>query len=511
VSRPITKLLIANRGEIAVRVARACREAGITSVAVFSEADRDSLHVRYADEAYPIGPPAPAESYVHIGRILAAARRSGAQAVHPGYGFLSENPRFAAACEEAGLVFVGPPPRAMEAMGNKVEARRIMKAAGVPVTPGSDGCVESAEDVRRVAGEVGYPVILKAAAGGGGRGMRVVRAPDEIESALAACRSEAAGAFGDPSVFVERYSDRVRHIEVQVLADGKGRAVHLGERECSIQRRHQKLIEESPSPLVDAAARARIGEAAVRACLAIGYRSAGTVEFLAGDDGSFSFMEVNARLQVEHPVTEMVTGIDLVRAQLRLAAGEDLWIRQEDVALGGSAIECRIYAEDPDRGFLPSPGRITRLRAPGGPGIREDGGVYEGYAMPIHYDALLAKLIAWGASRPEAIERMRRALDEYVVEGIPTTIGFHRRVMDEPDFVAGRLHTRFVEGMDGTPPDGAAVPDPLEDYAAIAAVLAAAAPARAAAGEAGAAARAGPRGGSAWKLAGRRRQLEERL
>jgi len=509
---PFRKILIANRGEIAVRVARACREAGIVSVAVFSEADRDSLHVRYADEAYPIGPAAPSESYLNIERILEAARRSGAEAVHPGYGFLSENPRFAEACENRGLVFVGPPPRAMEAMGNKVEARRIMKAAGVPITPGSEGTVGGVADVSRVASEVGYPILIKAAAGGGGRGMRVVRSKDEIESALAACMSEAGSAFGDPSVYVEKYSDRVRHIEVQVLADARGGTIHLGERECSIQRRHQKLIEESPSPLVDSSTRARIGAAAVKACQAIGYRSAGTVEFLADGDGNFHFMEVNARLQVEHPVTEMVTGLDLVQAQFRIAAGENLWIRQEDVRLQGSAIECRIYAEDPERGFLPSPGRITRLRAPGGPGVREDSGVYEGYVMPVHYDALISKLIAWAPTRDEAIDRMRRALDEYLVEGIPTTIVFHRRVMDEPDFREGRLHTRFVEGMNGHPREGAAIPGEMEDIAAIAVALTAQGPPPSSESRtAGSAGRAGAQIDSQWKRAGRLRQLEDRL
>jgi len=508
---PFRRVLIANRGEIAVRVARACREMGMVSIAVFSEADRDSLHVRYADEAYPIGPPAPAESYLNIERILEAARRSRAEAVHPGYGFLSENPRFAAACAGAGLVFIGPPPRAMEMMGNKIEARRIMKAAGVPITPGSESAVSGAADVARAARDVGYPVIIKAAAGGGGRGMRVVRKPDEIESCLAACRSEALTAFGDPSVYVEAFSDKVRHIEVQVLADERGHAIHLGERECSIQRRHQKLVEESPSPLVDAAARERIGAEAVKACRAIGYRSAGTVEFLADGRGNFFFMEVNARLQVEHPVTEAVTGVDLVRAQFRIAAGEDLGLAQDDVRISGAALECRIYAEDPDRGFLPSPGRIEMLRVPGGPGVRDDSGVYEGYVMPIHYDALIAKLITWAASRAEAIDRMRRALDEYVVEGIPTTLGFHRRVMDDPRFLAGDLDTRFIEGMNGRPGGAAGAPDYLEDMAAVAAALSAGAPARGGEGE-----RVESRGrsasaGSAWVLAGRRRQMDDQL
>jgi len=508
-SAPFRKILIANRGEIAVRVARACREMGIATVAVFSDADRDSLHVRYADEAYPIGPPAPAESYLRIDAILEVARRSGADAIHPGYGFLSENPRFAAACERAGAVFIGPPPRAMEMMGNKIEARRIMKAAAVPITPGSDGEVTTAAGVLAVAAELGWPILIKAAAGGGGRGMRVVRRAEDVASSLAACRSEAAAAFGDPSVYIERYAARVRHIEVQILADAKGNTLHLGERECSIQRRHQKLIEESPSPAIDEATRARLGEAAVRACRAIGYRSAGTVEFLGDGEGNFSFMEVNARLQVEHPVTEMVTGIDLVKAQIRIAAGEDLPLRQDEIRIRGAAIECRLCAEDPDNNFIPSPGRIERLRAPGGPGVRDDSGVYEGYVMPPHYDSLFAKLIVWGETREEAIERMRRALDEYVVEGIPTTLPFHRRVMGDARFIEGDLDTRFIEGLNGHSPEaGREATDRAVDLAAIAVALARDSGARRIAAETE---RQGRGVASGWRQAGRRRQLEDRL
>jgi len=509
---PFRKILIANRGEIAVRVARACREAGILAVAVYSDADRNSLHVRWADEAYPIGAASPAESYLRIDRIIDAARKAKAEAIHPGYGFLSENPRFAQACEEAGIVFIGPPPAAMEAMGNKIEARRIMNAAGVPVTPGSDGPVITPSEVERIALEVGWPILIKAAAGGGGRGMRVVRSRGEIEEALTACRSEASAAFGDPSVYVEKYSEKVRHIEVQILADAKGNTVHLGERECSIQRRHQKLIEESPSPLVDEATRKRIGEAAVKACRAIGYRSAGTVEMLADGAGNFWFMEVNARLQVEHPVTEAVTGIDLVRAQIRIAAGEDLGIRQKDVRMRGAAIECRICAEDPDRGFLPAPGRIEKLRVPGGPGVRDDSGIYEGYLMPVHYDSLVAKVIAWGSDRKEAIGRMRRALGEYVIEGIPTTIPFHRRVMNDPRFLAGDLHTRFIEGMSNgaeSLSSGDAGVDRLEDMAAIAVALEAGAPATIPPGLSENAVSWGEKR-SLWRDAGRRRAMEER-
>ena len=500
------KILIANRGEIAVRVIRACREMGITSVAVFSDADRNGLHVRLADEAYPIGPPAPSESYLSIPRIVDVMRRSKAEAVHPGYGFLSENPRFAAACEEIGVVFIGPPPAAMQAMGNKIEARRIMKAAGVPITPGSDGLVGSPGEVAAVASRVGFPVLIKAAAGGGGRGMRVVRERSEIAAALAACQSEASSSFGDPSVYVEQFWEKVRHIEVQVLADGAGRAVHLGERECSIQRRHQKLIEEAPSPLLSEEQRRRIGAAAVKACKAIKYRSAGTVEFLADDSGRFFFMEVNARLQVEHPVTEAVVGMDLVKAQVRIAAGEPLWFTQKEVRIRGAAIECRICAEDPERGFMPSPGRISMLKAPGGPGIRDDSGVYEGYEMPIHYDSMISKLIAWGDSREEVIARMRRALDEYVLEGIPTTIGFHRKVMDDPEFKAGRLHTGFIEEMSRREASGSVGDEALEDLASIAVALAAAE----GRGGSGKGAKAPGASESAWKLAGRRRQHEDR-
>ncbi|MBI3447760.1 MAG: acetyl-CoA carboxylase biotin carboxylase subunit [Acidobacteria bacterium] len=508
-SAPFRKILVANRGEIAVRVARACREMGIATVAVFSDADRDSLHVRYADEAYPIGPPAPAESYLRIDTLLEVARRSGAEAIHPGYGFLSENPNFAEACGKAGVIFIGPPARAMEMMGNKIEARRIMKAASVPITPGSAGAVTSAAEVRKIAGEIGYPILIKAAAGGGGRGMRVVRAAGEIESALTACRSEAEAAFGDSSVYVERYAEKVRHIEVQVLADAKGNTVHLGERECSIQRRHQKLIEESPSPAIDDSSRARLCEAAVRACEAIGYRSAGTVEFLADGEGGFSFMEVNARLQVEHPVTEMVTGIDLVKAQIRIAAGEALALRQDEIRIRGASIECRLCAEDPDNHFLPSPGRIDRLRAPGGPGVRDDSGVYEGYVMPPHYDSLFAKLIVWGETRLAAIERMRRALDEYVVEGIPTTLPFHRRVMSDARFVDGDLHTRFIEGLNGRSPHaGSQAPDRALDLAAIAVALAKESGARRMSAEAE---RKGRGLSSGWRQAGRRRQMDDRL
>jgi acetyl-CoA carboxylase biotin carboxylase subunit len=494
------KILIANRGEIAVRVIRACRDMGIGSVAVFSEADRDALHVRYADEAWPIGPPEPGRSYLAIDNIIEAVRRSGAAAVHPGYGFLSENAQFAARLEAEGIVFIGPPAAAIAAMGDKVEARRLMKKAGVALVPGSEGPVGSARELADCAAAIGYPVLLKAVAGGGGRGMRVVRSAAEADSAFAQATSEARTAFGDPAVYMEKFIERGRHIEVQILSDPHRPSIHLGERECSIQRRHQKLIEESPSPLVDASRRDRIGATAVKAADAVGYRGAGTIEFLVDQQGNFYFMEMNTRLQVEHPVTEMVTGIDLVKAQIRIAAGEDTGLRQDDITLRGSAIECRIYAEDPDRGFLPAPGRIEKLRIPGGPGIRDDGGVYEGYLLPIHYDALISKLIAWGADREEAASRMIRALDEYVVEGVPTTLPFHRRAIRDERFRRGDLHTGFVEEMDGHAALAPETARRLEDLAVIAAGLAML---RAPAG--GVAASAPP---SQWKQAGRRRSLE---
>jgi len=440
-----TRILVANRGEIAVRVMRACDEMGIWTIAVYSDADREALHVLYAREAYRIGPPPPAESYLHIGRILEAARGSGAQAIHPGYGFLAENPEFARACRAAGFVFIGPSPEAMEAMGDKVKAREIMSRAGVPVVPGTPALAGDAAEVARHAGEIGYPVLLKAAAGGGGKGMRLVRAAAELPSLLAQARGEARSSFGDDRVFVEKFVERPRHIEVQILADSHGHCIHLGERECSIQRRHQKLIEECPSAIVDEATRSRIGELAVRAARAAGYTSAGTVEFLRGQDGSFYFMEVNARLQVEHPVTEMVTGVDLVKEQIRIAAGGALSVAQDDIVLRGHAVECRIIAEDPARNFMPAPGKIRSLEVPSGPGIRYDGGTYSGYQVPVHYDPLLSKLVAWGGDRREAIARMARALHEYRIEGLDTSITFHRKVMKHPAFLEGDLSTAFLE------------------------------------------------------------------
>jgi acetyl-CoA carboxylase biotin carboxylase subunit len=441
---PFRKVLIANRGEIAVRVIRACHEMGIRTVAVYSEADRDALHVRYAHEAYPVGPPPSSESYLRTDKILEVAERSGAEAIHPGYGFLSENAAFARACREAGVVFIGPPPEAMEAMGNKVRSRELMTKAGVAVVPGSPP-LNNAKDAVAHAERIGYPVLLKASSGGGGKGMRVVRSSADLPSLLAQAQGEARSSFGDETVFLEKYIERPRHIEVQVMADTQGNCVHFGERECSIQRRHQKLIEESPSTIIDDATRATIGAMAVKAAKACGYVSAGTVEMLRGADGSFYFMEMNTRLQVEHPVTEMVYGVDLVKGMIDIAGGTKLPWTQDRIVARGHAIECRIIAEDPSRSFLPAPGTIRALRAPAGPGVRYDGGVYGGFTVSVHYDPLLAKLITWGGDRNEAAARMTRALDELRVDGVKTSIAFHRRVMTHPAFLAGDLHTGFLE------------------------------------------------------------------
>ncbi len=439
------KILIANRGEIAVRVTRACREMGITTAAVYSEVDRKSLHVRYADEAYPIGPAPSSESYLRIDRLVAAARHCGAEAIHPGYGFVAENPQFASACQDAGIVFIGPPVAAMELLGSKTASRQAVIKAGLPVVPGTDRNLESFSEVQRIAGEIGYPVMLKAAAGGGGKGLRLVQSPSELESAYRNARSEAHNAFNDPSVYIEKYIERPRHVEIQVLGDQHGNLIYLGERECSLQRRHQKVMEECPSPLMDEALRRRMGETAVRIAKLAGYFNAGTVEFLVDQKRTFYFLEMNTRLQVEHPITEMVLGIDLVKEQVRIAAGEALTWRQEDVGMRGAAIECRIYAEDPANNFFPCPGTIEHLQAPRGPGIRSDSGVYQGWRVPIEYDPLLAKLVVWGRDRREAIARLRRALAEYEVFGIETTIPFFRRVVEHPDFVAGKIDTGFID------------------------------------------------------------------
>jgi acetyl-CoA carboxylase biotin carboxylase subunit len=447
VSAPFGKVLIANRGEIAVRVIRACRELGIKTVAVFSEADRESLHVLLADEAVPIGPPPAAESYLVIDKLIAAARATGADAVHPGYGFLAENAKFARACLDAGFTFIGPPPAAIRAMGDKMAARRVAIKMGVPVVPGTEQPVSDDAEAARVAERVGYPVMLKAAMGGGGKGMRLVRAPGDLTGALRAARSEAGAAFGDAAVYIERYVEEPRHIEIQVLADAHGGVVYLGERECSIQRRHQKLVEESPSSFVTPEMRRRMGEAACRVAAAVGYVNAGTVEFLVDRERNFYFLEMNTRLQVEHPVTELVTGRDLVKDQLRIAAGEKLGFGQDDVVLHGWAIECRVNAEDPFASFIPSPGTVVGLRAPGGPWVRDDTGVYAGCTIPRFYDTLMAKLIVWGPDREAAIARMTRALGEYKVAGVQTTIPILERIIRHPDFVAGRLSTGFMERL----------------------------------------------------------------
>jgi acetyl-CoA carboxylase biotin carboxylase subunit len=442
----ISKILIANRGEIACRVVRACRELGIATVAVYSDADKDALHVRLADEAYHVGSSPSAESYLRHDRIIEAAIASRSDAVHPGYGFLSENAQFVRAVNSAGLIFIGPPPEAMEAMGGKISARQIAIAAGVPVVPGTTKPLNSYEEARSVAGEMGYPVMLKASAGGGGKGMRLVSDESQLELALATARSEAKASFGDDAVYVEKAIVRPRHIEIQVFSDTHGNHVHLGERECSIQRRHQKVIEEAPSPINSAELRAAMGECAVKVAAAVNYVGAGTVEFLVSDlDRSFYLLEMNTRLQVEHPVTELVTGIDLVREQIRVAEGEPLSFTQGDVELRGHAIECRIYAEDPDQNFMPSPGRIERLHVPQGPGVRDDGGVYEGAEVSIHYDPMISKFAVHGRNRAEAIDRMRRALAEYHIAGLKTTIPFFRVVMRDREFVDGNLDTGFIE------------------------------------------------------------------
>jgi acetyl-CoA carboxylase biotin carboxylase subunit len=443
--REFRKILIANRGEIAVRVIRACREMGIATVAVFSEADRPALHVRMADEAHPVGPAPSRESYLRIDRILEVAKRTGADAIHPGYGFLAENAAFARACEDEGVVFIGPRSETITLMGEKTSARRLAVAAGVPVVPGSLEPVADQAAIRSEAARIGFPVMLKAAAGGGGKGLRLVARAEDLESAAARARSEAQSAFGDDSVYVEKAILRPHHIEIQVLADSFGNAVHLFERECSVQRRHQKVLEESPSPIVTPALRSRMGALAVALVRQAGYLNAGTLEFLVDQERNPYFLEMNTRLQVEHPVTEMVTGEDLVKLQIRIARGEKLPFRQEDLRQRGHAIECRIYAEDPDKGFLPNPGRIVALRAPGGPGVRDDSGVYEGYEVPIHYDPMISKLVAYGYSRRDAIQRMRRAVSEYKILGIPTTLSFFERVLQHPDFVAGDYDTAFVE------------------------------------------------------------------
>lgn len=438
------KVLVANRGEIAIRILRACHALGIETVAVYSDADRTALHVRHADEAYHIGPAPAADSYLRMDRILDAAHQSGAEAIHPGYGFLSENPDFASACQESGLTFVGPPASAIAAMGDKVAARRVMEQASVPVIPGTGAGLCNAEMVDR-ATRIGFPLFVKAAAGGGGKGMRLVHTLSELESALDGARREARKAFGDDRVYLERAIEGARHVEIQVLADAQGHVIHLGERECSIQRRHQKLVEEAPSPALDEALRRQMGQVAVQAAEAVGYVNAGTVEFLLAADRSFYFLEMNTRLQVEHPVTESVTGVDIVKEQLRIAAGEPLNLAQDDIRVRGWAIECRITAEDPFNEFLPASGRIIRLAQPSGPGIRVDGGIYEGFESSLFYDPLLQKVIASGSSRQEAIQRMGQALRELRIVGLQTSTPFHQWVMSHERFLDGSYTTSFFQ------------------------------------------------------------------
>ena len=441
------KILIANRGEIAVRVIRACHEMDIAAVAVYSDVDRASLHVRKADEAYSIGPAAASESYLNIGKILDVAAKSGADAIHPGYGFLSENAKFAKACADAGIKFIGPTAAAMDAMGSKTRARQAMERAGVPFVPGTSKGLESFEQAEEVATRIGYPVMLKAAAGGGGKGMRLVHDPADLKSALDSARSEAERAFGDDEVYIEKAIINPRHIEMQILADEHGNTVYLGERECSIQRRHQKVIEEAPSPVVDPEMRRKMGEVAVRVAQAAGYTNAGTVEFLVDQAKNFYFLEMNTRLQVEHPVTELVTGLDLVHLQIHIANGERLPFAQDEVSIRGHAIECRIYAEDPDNNYFPSPGKITLLLLPSGPGIRRDSGMYEGWTVPMDYDPLLAKLIGYGTDRDQAIGRLTRALNEYFVGGIKTNISLFRRILRNPEFRAAKIDTGFLDRL----------------------------------------------------------------
>ncbi|HHU33246.1 MAG: acetyl-CoA carboxylase biotin carboxylase subunit [Zhaonellaceae bacterium] len=438
------KVLIANRGEIALRVIRACKEMGIKTVAIFSEADKESTHVRLADEAICIGPAPSNRSYLNIPNIISAATVSGAEAIHPGYGFLAENPNFAEMCDDAGIVFIGPSAQAMETMGSKAKARETMIRAGIPVVPGSEGVITSEEEALEIAQKIGYPVIVKASAGGGGRGMRVAKNDLALKQAIQMAKSEAESAFGDSRVYLEKFIEEPRHIEIQILADKYGNAVYLGERDCSLQRRHQKILEEAPSTAINPELRRKMGEIAVRAAHAVNYYSAGTIEYLVDKHGNFYFMEMNTRIQVEHPVTEMITGIDLVKEQIRIAAGEKLFLKQEDIKINGWAIECRINAEDPEYNFRPSPGRISSYQAPGGFGVRVESAVYQGYTIPPYYDSMIGKLIVWAPTRQEAIQKMKCALLEYKIEGVKTTIPFHLNVLDNEYFQKGEVFTNFI-------------------------------------------------------------------
>ncbi|MDD3374756.1 MAG: acetyl-CoA carboxylase biotin carboxylase subunit [Candidatus Omnitrophica bacterium] len=448
-----SKILIANRGEIALRIIRACKELGVSTVAVYSEADRDSLHVRFADEAVCIGRAPSKESYLNIPAIISAAEIANVEAIHPGYGFLAENAHFAEICESCHITFIGPTPESMRMMGDKVSARNVMKKAGVPVTPGGNSIVKNKEEAMKLVKTIKYPVIIKATAGGGGKGMRVCHNDVTLVSSLTMAQTEAEASFGNPDVYIEKFITNPRHIEIQLLSDNYGNTIHLGERDCSIQRRHQKLLEEAPSPALSSKLRKKMGEMAVKGAKAVNYRGVGTVEFLLDEDGSFYFMEMNTRVQVEHPVTEMVTGVDIVKEQIRAAAGEKLKIKQEDVKISGAAIECRINAEDPDNNFMPCPGRIEELNLPGGPGVRVDTHIYPKYMISPFYDSMVAKLIVHGKTRAEAIKTLVRALDEFYIAPIKTTVNFHKRILQNPDFLKGTVSTNFLEKMAKTETD----------------------------------------------------------
>jgi acetyl-CoA carboxylase, biotin carboxylase subunit len=497
------KILIANRGEIAVRIERACHELGITTAAVFSDVDRNSLHVRLANEAYPIGPAPSRESYLRIDKIMDVARRAGCDAIHPGYGFLAENAELPRACNDAGITFIGPSAEAMEAMGSKTAGKQLARRADVPTVPGTDTALENPEEVQALARSMGYPVVLKAVAGGGGKGMRVVANDAAFTGAWRDAASEALNAFGDARVFLEKYLVAPRHIEIQIFADAHGRVVSLGERECSVQRRHQKVVEEAPSPVVTPDLRRKMGEAAVRLARAGGYVNAGTVEFLVDAQLNFYFLEVNTRLQVEHPVTEQVTGLDLVKLQIAIAAGHRLPFAWETITPRGHAMEVRLYAEDPDNNFFPCPGRIVARHAPTGPGIRLDEGVYEGWTVPMEYDPLLSKLIAWGNSREETIARLRRALDEYTITGIRTNVSLFRRILTEPEFLRSEIHTRWLDDLLARPRPAPRSPESgIDEASAIAAAFWEATQSKS--GE-----ESGPQTAtSRWRLEGRREQLD---
>jgi acetyl-CoA carboxylase biotin carboxylase subunit len=498
------KVLIANRGEIAIRVMRACRELGIESVAVYSEADQESLHVRYADECYCVGPAKPAESYLDIDKIIEVAKKSGSEAVHPGYGFLAQIPAFAEKCESNGIEFVGPSSEVLRKMGNKVTARRTMNSAGISVIPGSMNAIKDEDGVAEVAENVGYPILIKAVYGGGGKGMRIVDSKGAIKKAMELARLEAKASFGSSEVYIEKFLPKPRHIEFQMLADKRGNVIHLGERECSIQRRYQKLIEETPSPMMTEELRKVMGKRVVQATKAADYTNAGTVEFMVDREGNFYFLEMNTRVQVEHIITEMVTGVDIVKEQLRIAAGEELRYTQDDIKMRGHALNCRINSEDPYSDFVPCPGTITRYIVPGGPGVRVDSALYAGYTIPIFYDSLIAKLAVWGMDRDEAILRMKNALDEYVIEGVETTISFHKKILDNEYFRRGEIHTDFIRERLG----GLAVEAEFEgeEVAALSAVLAAYLSNR----QKGLAVipRRRTEVASSWKLAGRRALME---